>query len=189
MRSKRENIPEKELNKLIKGCSAGDRSCQKRVYDFYSPSMLILCLRYARGQEEAEETLQDGFIQMYKNIKQYRKIGPFDRWLRKIMINCALMRYRGKVQLHSIMLLTEAHHVLTFEDDFVDRLDEKELIRLIQKLPPAYRMVFNLYVFEGLKHREIASLLSIAEGTSKSNLFEARAILKSSLTGNLKAAK
>jgi RNA polymerase sigma-70 factor (ECF subfamily) len=151
--------------------------------------MMTLCLRYAQGQQEAEEVLQDGFLQAYKNIDQYKGAGSFEGWLRKIMINCALMRYRGKAHLHRITTLTEDHHFLVNDDDFFGRLDEKELIRLIQKLPPAYRMVFNLYVFEGLKHREIAILLQITEGTSKSNLFDARSLLRQSLTTNLKAAK
>jgi RNA polymerase sigma factor (sigma-70 family) len=186
---KRRNIPESELQKLIKGCLAGDRSCQKQLYDIYSPIMMPLCLRYSKNIEEAEEVLQDGFIQMYRCINQYKKIGSFEGWLRKIMINCALQRYRGKGNLYRITSLTEEHIFLTTIDDFIDRLSEKELIRLIQTLPPAYRMVFNLYVFEGMKHREIALLLHITVGTSKSNLSDARAILKKLLIGNLKVAK
>ena len=105
------------------------------------------------------------------------------------MINCALQRYRGKVHLYPITSLGEEHIFLTTGDDFFDRLGEKDLIQLIQTLPPAYRMVFNLYVFEGFKHREIAFLLHITEGTSKSNLSDARSLLKKSLIGNMKAEK
>jgi RNA polymerase sigma factor (sigma-70 family) len=186
---KSRNIPESELQKLIKGCLARDRSCQKRVYDLYAPKMKPLCLRYSKNLEEAEEVLQDGFLQMFKYISQFKKIGSFEGWLRKIMINCALQRYRDKVHLYPVTSLAQEHIFLTTSDDFIDRLGEKELIRLIQTLPPAYRMVFNLYVFEGMKHREIALLLNITEGTSKSNLSDARTILKKSLIGNIKAAK
>lgn len=185
----RRNIPEPELYKLIKGCLAGERSCQKAMYERYAPKMLGLCLRYCKNQEEAEEVLQDGFLQMYKHIGQYKNTGTFEGWLRKIMINCALMRYRGKMDNHRVISLAEDQFVLTAEDDFIGRLGEKELIRLIQQLPPAYRMVFNLYIFEGLKHREIAVLLNITEGTSKSNLSDARAILRKALTPNMKVAK
>jgi RNA polymerase sigma factor (sigma-70 family) len=186
---KRRNIPESELQKLIKGCLAGDRSCQKRLYDIYSPIMMPLCLRYSKNLEEGEEVLQDGFIQMYLYINQYKGVGSFEGWLRKIMINCALQRYRRKGNLYRIMPLTEEHIFLATFDDFIDRLSEKELIRLIQTLPPAYRLVFNLYVIEGMKHREIALLLHITVGTSKSNLSGARAILKKSLMRKLKVAK
>jgi RNA polymerase sigma factor (sigma-70 family) len=187
---KSRNIPETELQKLIAGCLARNRASQKRVYDIYAPKMMSLCLRNARNLEEAEEILQDGFLQLYRCINQFKKIGSFEGWLRKIMINCALQRYRDKVHLYPITLsLGKEHIFLTTGDDFFDRLGEKDLIRLIQTLPPAYRMVFNLYVFEGLKHREIAILLHISEGTSKSNLSDARTLLRKSLVGNMKAVK
>ncbi|HXB05891.1 MAG TPA: sigma-70 family RNA polymerase sigma factor [Puia sp.] len=186
---KRKNIPENDLQQLIDGCLAGERSRQKQLYEHYSPKMLALCLRYADNQEEAEEILQDGFLQMFRNIRQYRQIGTFEGWLRKIMINCALMRYRSNNKLSRIIVLSEDHDHITTADDFLDRLGEKELILQVQKLPPAYRLVFNLYVFEGIKHKEIAHLLHISEGTSKSNLSDARAILKRALTGNYRVAK
>jgi RNA polymerase sigma-70 factor (ECF subfamily) len=186
---KRKNISENELQELIRGCLSGERSCQLRIYEIYAPKMLTLCLRYAESQEEAEEILQDGFLQMFKCIYQYKQIGTFEGWLRKIMINCALMRYRAKVNVHRIVALTEEHFYLTTGDDFTDHIGEKELIRLIQQLPPAYRMVFNLFVFEGRKHREIALLLDITEGTSKSNLSDARTKLRKLMAVNYKVAK
>lgn len=188
MSYKEETILE-DLQRLIDGCVAGERSCQQQLYDLYSPKMLALCLRYADNQEESEEILQDGFLQVFRNIKQYKKIGTFEGWVRKIMINCALMRYRAKGRISRVFSLTEAQDYLTIADDFVDRLGEKELILLIQKLPPAYRLVFNLYVFEGMKHKDVARLLNISEGTSKSNLSDARAILRRALTENYKVAK
>jgi RNA polymerase sigma-70 factor, ECF subfamily len=186
---KREVIPENDLQKLIKGCLADERSCQRRLYDLYSPKMLPVCLRYAADQQEAEEILQDGFLQMFRHIKQYKQIGTFDAWLRKIMVNCALMRYRANSSISRVISLTEAHDHMTTSEDFLGRISEKELIRLIQQLPPAYRLVFNLYVFEGLKHREISLLLNITEGTSKSNLSDARALLRKALSPELNAAK
>ncbi|MEO6960626.1 MAG: RNA polymerase sigma factor [Puia sp.] len=186
---KSQHIPDIELQKLIKGCVARDRSCQKQVYDLFGPGMMILCLRFSRNREEAEEVLQDGFLQMYKYISQYKYKGTFEGWLRKIMINCALQRYRSKVHHFNSISLSEEHDLLTTHGDFIERISEKELIRLIQTLPTGYRLVFNLYVFEGLKHSEIASFLNIKEGTSKSNLSDARAILKKSLTRDLRMAK
>jgi len=183
------NKSDPDLNSLIKGCLRGERACQKLLYDRLAPKMMVLCLRYSKNQEEAEEVLQDGFLQVFRFIDKYKRTGSFEGWVRKIMINCALMKYRGKSLLHQIISLTDEHDYFITEDEFFDRLGEKELIGLIQQLPHAYRMVFNLYVFEGLKHREIALLLGITEGTSKSNLSDARAILRKALTPPMKVAK
>lgn len=184
-----QDIPISELQKLIEGCLARDRHCQRRIYDIYGPSMMSLCLRYSKNREEAEEVLQDGFLQMYKYISQCKNNGSFEGWLRKIMINCALQRFRGKARRYNQIYLVEEQYFINTECDLMDRLSEKELIGLIQTLPPAYRMVFNLYVFEGMKHREIAALLNITEGTSKSNLSDARSILRKHLTPELKMAR
>jgi RNA polymerase sigma factor (sigma-70 family) len=186
---KQQNITVKDLTKLLKGCLKKDRSSQKKIYEIYSPVMMMLCLRYSKNREEAEEVLQDGFLQMYKCIGQFKNKGAFEGWLRRIMINCALQRYRGLSNRSTLIPLTDEHNFLTNEYDLADKLNEKELIRVIQTLSPAYRMVFNLYVFEGMKHREIASLLNISEGTSKSNLSDARKILKKQLEPELKLAR
>ena len=186
---KREDIIVKDLNDLIQGCLARDRSSQKKIYELYGSSMMGLCLRYCQNREEAEEVLQDGFLLMFKNIGQFQCRGSFEGWLRRIMINCALQRYRRKLNDFKLMPLNDQDIFLSKETDLVDRLTEKELIELIQTLPPAYRMVFNLYVIDGLKHREIAELLHVSEGTSKSNLSDARQILKRQLTPDLKMIK
>jgi RNA polymerase sigma factor (sigma-70 family) len=178
-----------DLKRLIAGCLARDRSCQKEIYSLYSPAMLSLCMRYTKDRREAEEVLQDGFLQMYKSIQQFRNTGTFEGWLRKIMINCALQKYRRKSDRFNTVAISEELHYLPSDLSVSNQLQEKELIRLIQSLPPAYRLVFNLYVFEGLKHREIARLLEISEGTSKSNLFDARNILKKQLSREFKIAK
>ena len=186
---KDQDIPVRELQNLIKGCLARERSSQKRIYTVFSPSMMMLCLRYARNREEAEEILQDGFLKMFSNIGQYKNRGSFEGWLRKIMINCALQRFRNKSPMNNTISLTDEHVFLDTGADINGNLNEKELIRLIQTLTPAYRMVFNLYVFEGMKHSEIAALLNISEGTSKSNLSDARKILKRQLEPKLKLAR
>jgi RNA polymerase sigma-70 factor, ECF subfamily len=189
MRNSSENKSDTDLNRLIKGCLRGERASQKLLYDWLASSMMVLCLRYSKNQEEAEEILQDGFLQVFRFIDKYKRTGSFEGWVRKIMINCALMKYRGKSLLHQVISLTDEHDNFVAEDEFFDRMGEKELILLIQQLPHSYRMVFNLYVFEGLKHREIALLLDITEGTSKSNLSDARALLRKALTPPMKLAK
>ena len=181
MIAKELNISAKELQELINGCLVKNRSCQFKIYTIYGPIMMALCLRYSRNREEAEEILQDGFLQVYRCISQFNNKGSFEGWVRKIMINSALQRFRGKANQYHLVSLVEEQFFLSRESGLIDRLEEKELIRLIQLLPPASRMVFNLFVFEGLKHREIAALLNITEGTSKSNLFDARKILQNHL--------
>ena len=150
--------------------------------------MLGLCLWYAKNKEEAEEILQDGFMRVFTYIHQYAGSGSLEGWIRKIMINAALLKYRNKTKLRALVELNTEEHDHSIDDIIISRLNAKELLALVQDLPPAYRMVFNLHVMEGLKHREIAELLGISEGTSKSNLADARAILKKQLTVNKKVA-
>jgi RNA polymerase sigma factor (sigma-70 family) len=186
---KGQGIINADLKTLIEGCLARDRSCQKEIYSVFSTSMMSLCMRYTRNRQEAEEVLQDGFLQMYSHLQQFKNTGAFEGWLRKIMINCALQKYRRKITHFNTVALSDELYYLPSDTGVSNLLQEKELIRLIQALPSAYRMVFNLYVFEGLKHREIAQLLEISEGTSKSNLSDARSILKKHLRQEFKIAK
>ena len=186
---KGQNIVNTDLQRLINGCLTNDRSCQKEIYVRYSPAMMSLCLRYTKNRQEAEEVLQDGFLQMYRRIQQFKNTGTFEGWLRRIMINCALQKYRRVSNRFRHVVISEELYYLPSDLSVSNQLQEKELIRLIQSLPPASRLVFNLYVFEGLKHREIAQLLDISEGTSKSNLFDARNILKKQLKREFKIAK
>ena len=140
--------------------------------------MLPLCLRYANDRNEAEEILQEGFIKVFTHIAQFRNQGSFEGWVRRIIVNAALQRYRDKLRLYPVVTLREESHEKTVNEETYARLGYKDLMALVQNLPPAYRLVFNLYVFEGMKHREIASALGISEGTSKSNLYDARLILQ-----------
>jgi RNA polymerase sigma-70 factor (ECF subfamily) len=167
---------------IIKGCLAGSRSSQTELYELYSPGMMVVCLRYAKNREEAEEILQEGFYRVFKYIHQYKNAGSFEGWIRRIMINSALQRYKSKAHLHPVVPIYPGDKELHDSTDIYSDINVKELIRLVQSLPTAYRLIFNLYVFEGFKHREIAKMLGIAEGTSKSNLSDARAILQKALT-------
>ena len=167
---------------IIKGCFAGNRSSQSKLYDLYAPKMLVVCMRYAKCREEAEEILQEGFYRVFKYIHQFKNSGSFEGWIRRIMINAALQRYKTKAHLHPVIDIDLANRDLPDSTDIFSNLTAKELIRLVQSLPTAYRLIFNLYVFEGFKHREIAKMLGISEGTSKSNLSDARAILQKVLT-------
>ncbi len=182
-------VSNKELQILVEGCLQRDRRCQQGIYNLLAPSMMVVCLRYTRSREEAEEVLQDGFVSMFRNIDQFKNIGSFEGWLRRIVVNCALQKYRSKKSRFTTIHLKDDLNYFPSTISSPDRLDEKEMVRLIQRLPPAFRMVFNLYVFEGYKHREIAEILGINEGTSKSNLFDARTILKKYLTPKVEIAR
>ena len=166
------------LNKLIEECISGNRLAQNRLYNLFAPKMFLVCLRYAASRDEAEEALQEGFIRIYTHLSQYRHTGSFEGWVRRIMVNVSLQRYRDKTRLYPVVNLEEQHSTHAANNETLSRLGVKDLINLVHKLPPAYRLVFNLYVFEGMKHREIAELLGISEGTSKSNLSDARTILQ-----------
>lgn len=170
------------LELIIKGCIGENRNSQAKLYNLYSRKMLGVCLWYARNREEAEEILQDGFLRVFKYIRTFKGTGSFEGWMRATMVSAALSKYRSKsAKLRPVIEFNEADHDIRQEATFVYDYDEKELLKLIQSLSPAYRLVFNLYVFEGMKHRQIAELLTISEGTSKSNLADARAILRKAL--------
>jgi RNA polymerase sigma factor (sigma-70 family) len=151
------------------------------LYESLAPKMLGVCLRYAPNRQEAEEVLQEGFLRVFTYIRTYKGTGSLEGWIRKIMVNCALLRYRNKSHLQAIIRLDNSGHDLADETDITSNLEAKELLSLIQTLPTRYRLVFNLYVFEGYKHREIAQALGISEGTSKSNLSDARAFLQKAM--------
>lgn len=143
-------------------------------------------MRYARNREEAEDIMQDGFIQVFRSIHKFNFEGSFEGWVRKIMVNCALQHYRATSKMHAIVSLEVNFTEQVSNEEIISRIQTKELLEMIQQLSPAYRMIFNLHVFEGMKHREIAAALGISEGTSKSNFFDAKQILQKAVTNSLK---
>ena len=174
---------------IIAGCIAGNRSCQSDLYNLFSPKMMIVCLRYSKNLEEAEEILQDGFIRVFKFINQFKSEGSFEGWVRKIMVNCALQKLRNQINLRPLISLNTETHDEACEDAIIETISGREMMQLVQALSPAYRMVFNLYHFEGYKHREIAELLNVEEGTSKSNLAQAKRILRNAVEKKLTIEK
>ena len=178
-----------QLEQLIEGCVNGDRQSQNRLYSFLMPKMFGVCLRYSKNREEAEEILQEGFIRVFEFMHQYNFSGSFEGWVRKIMVNCALQKYRSKRQMHAVVNIDDTAVEPIGNEEILSRLGTKELLEMVQQLSPGYRMVFNLYVFEGMKHREIAEHLSISEGTSKSNLSDARSFLQKAVNKSIQSAK
>jgi RNA polymerase sigma-70 factor (ECF subfamily) len=170
--------------RIIEGCIAGDRNAQAQLYNLYACKMMGVCSWYAHNKEEAEEILQDGFIRVFNYIHRFHGTGSFEGWMRRIMVNAALLKYRSKSShLKPVIEFDADRHDAADNVSVVEQLETKELVSLVQCLTPAYRMVFNLFVLEGMKHREIAELLGISEGTSKSNLAAARVILQKALIG------
>jgi len=166
-----------QLNNIIKGCLEGDRRSQERLYKMFSSRMFGLCLQYSDNYDDAKDILQEGFIKVFQKLGQFDHRGSFEGWIRRIMINTALEKYRSHLHLFPITEQEMKKEVLAYEEAF-DKLTASELIKLVQELPPRYRMVFNLYAIEGYAHKEIGEMLGITVGTSKSNLARARGILK-----------
>ena len=166
---------------LIKGCAENDRIAQNQLYTIYAAQMMGVCLRYVRTREDAQDILQEGFVQVFKCIKQFKFKGPLEAWIKKIFINCALQKLREKENKYLFIEIDDATEIYRTSYTLSEEIDLKILIKCIQSLPLISRLVFNLYVFEGLKHKEIAQILKISEGTSKSNLFDARNNLKKQL--------
>jgi RNA polymerase sigma factor (sigma-70 family) len=168
------------LDDIIKGCVEGRRQAQEDLYRLFAGKMYSVCLRYSRDQDEAKDNLQDGFIKVYSNIRQFKGYGSFEGWVRRIMVNTALQKYRGHYQLYALNdNETKAYNIPV--ENVMEAMGEKELLEMIQDLPPRYKLVFNMYAIEGYSHREISEMLDITEGTSKSNLSRARDILQEKL--------
>lgn len=147
--------------------------------------MMSVCLRYSKNREEAEDTLTEGFMRVFEKLNTFKSAGSLEGWIRRVIVNVAIEKYRRNRDqgVSLISVDSETTHIqISGSTDIVGNLNAKELMNLIQKLPPVYQMVFNLYVFEGLSHKEIAEQLNISEGTSKSNLYDAREWLKKRVT-------
>jgi RNA polymerase sigma-70 factor (ECF subfamily) len=163
------------LEKLIKSCVKQKRKAQQELYVLFAPKLFAVCLKYSRNKEEAEDNLQDSFLLVFEKIGQYKHKGSFEGWLKRICMNTCLQRYRK----HRLFELVSEE----IEDSDRIEVDEEQLslqflLSIIQALPNRYRLVFSMYVLDGFSHKEIANQLDISEGTSKSNLARARAILK-----------
>lgn len=161
---------------IIDGCKKGDRKAQRALYDQYAASLYGCCLKYAANVQEAQDVLQDSFITIYDKIDQYNHKGSFEGWCKRITINTALQRYRN----NKVYVLEDDKNIVEELPvvDLIDQIELQELLDMIQQLPDKYRMVFSLYSLDGYSHKEIAALMKISEGTSKSNLSRARTNLQ-----------
>jgi RNA polymerase sigma-70 factor (ECF subfamily) len=164
------------IEKLIKACKRNDLKAQRQLYISYKDTLYALCLKYCRNIEEAEDNLQDSFLEIYKNIKKYKGKGSFEGWMKRITINKAITKYK-KESLINIVINDNLLKDTTIDDDCLN-IPLHNILNIIQELPSRYRMVFNLYELDNYSHKEIANQLNIGESTSKSNLHRAKIILK-----------
>jgi RNA polymerase sigma factor (sigma-70 family) len=169
-----------ELTYHVEACAANNRESQRKLYSSFYGYAMAICDRYAKKQEDALEILNDGFLKIFKEIHNYKPayadvISSFKGWMRKIMIYTAIDHFR-KNQKHRMVTQLDnvVYHIPTVHEDAIEKLSYEEIISAIQELSPGYRIVFNLFIIEGLSHEEISRQLGISSGTSKSNLSKAR---------------
>ena len=165
---------------LIKGCIKDDALCQKSLFNRYASTLLGVCMRYARNTEDAEDILQDAFIKIFKKISQFKGDGSFEGWMRRVVVNTALKKYTVSrySKEFSVEEVKDSHLPGSNDVPAFNHLTEKDLLLLIHNLPDGYRIIFNLYVIEGFQHDEIANMLGIQPGTSRSQLVKARQMLQ-----------
>lgn len=159
---------------LIQGCLRGDRRAQKVLYERYAAKMFGLCKRYVKTTENAEEVLIEGFCKVYQKIDMYSGQGSFEGWIRRVMVNEALMFLRKNYRFNEHTDIDDLPSIADHQESAEDALSAKEILELLDELPTGYRTVFNLYVLEEYKHREIAEMLGISINTSKSQLILAK---------------
>lgn len=174
-----------EFQRIVQGCRKHDRSSQNALYRLFYPYGMSICIRYAGSEAEAISILNDGFLKVFKNIRKYDPQQPFKPWFRRIVINTAINQIKRDKKFKMEVGMDEAKN-FSAEEDILSRIAYKDLMKMVQSLSTAYRTVFNMYVIDGFKHREIADNLGISVSTSKTNLVRARAKLKEMLTAKLK---
>ncbi|MDD2244797.1 MAG: RNA polymerase sigma factor [Dysgonamonadaceae bacterium] len=172
-----------EISQLIAACKKQNRNAQKELYEQFAPKMMGVCLRYSNSRENAEDLLHDGFIQVFTHISSYQGKGSFEGWLRRIFVNLALQNFREEKKSKLIN-----SDVSDLNIEIVDHVDESiedimgisnsDILKMINELPQGYKIVFNLYVFEDMSHREIGQMLGITEASSRSQYSRAKSFLK-----------
>lgn len=162
---------------LIRACQKGSQKAQGELYTLHYKKMYGVCMYYAKDETEAMDFLQDGFFHLFQKIEKYSFKGSFEGWMRRLFVNLILQSFRSKKMLYPTGIETIESEIFSSEN-IIDEISTKDLLNIIKELSPQYKLVFNLYAIEGYSHKEISAKLNISEGTSKSNLSRARALLK-----------
>jgi RNA polymerase sigma factor (sigma-70 family) len=176
---------DENLKILIQKCQQSNNGAQAELYKRFSANLFSVCLRYTDNREDAKDCFQDGFIMIFNKLSQFRFEGSFEGWMRRIMVNSCLEKYRNRNHLYVVNEEITADQSLdeVMEDEMEDYSYE-QLLEIIRQLPDRYRQVFNLYAIENFSHQDIAEMLHISVGTSKSNLSRAKEKLKELLKKN-----
>ncbi len=167
----------KNYTTLIKKAEKGNRKAQHQLFELFAPKMLSICRQYVKNNDQAEEVMLNGFLKVFTHLKSFSFQGSFEGWIRRIMVNEAISHLRKEKKIafdNHTQIENSSEHVSQIETNF----EVEEIQKLIDHLPPGYKMVFIMYVVEGYKHSEIAELLKISESTSKSQLYKARKMLQ-----------
>ncbi|MEL6673679.1 MAG: sigma-70 family RNA polymerase sigma factor [Bacteroidota bacterium] len=163
-------------SELVAGCQRGESTYQHALYHRYYRLMFGVCLRYTDNKEDAQDILQEGFIKVFKHIQSFKGKGSFEGWVRRIMVHTSIEHYRRNSKY--FMVDIQEAKTMQLDADALTTLSREELLEVIQALPVGYRTVFNLYAVEGFSHQEIANMLGISVGTSKSQLSRAKKLLQ-----------
>ena len=170
-----------EERDIIRACVRKERWAQQILYEEFYSTLMAVCLRYAKSEDEAMDILHESFIKIFRSIRKYKPGTSLGAWMRRITVNTAIDYYRRNVRRRTEDI-DQAFGISSKDADAVSQYSEKEILAAVQQLTPAYRTVFNLYVIEGYSHKEIAEQLEITESTSRSNLVKARGKLQEILT-------
>ena len=170
-------LPEPKEAEIIEGCLKNSALAQKQMYEWLSPRMFAVCLRYVGDRESAKDVMHDGFITLFSKIGSYKGEGSFEGWARRVFITAALMHLRKKDILRHAQQVEESAE-LAYDSAVIEKMDSRTLLRLVSQMPAGFRTVFNMYAIEGYSHQEIAKELNITEGGSRSQLSRAKNWLK-----------
>lgn len=166
------------IQKIVKGCKAWDRKSQKELYRLYYAYGMSITRRYSSTEEQAISILNDSFMKVFQNFNSYDSGRSFKPWLRQILVNTAVNHFKTTQNRHQLVSFEASEEAARTDETILSHLSYMEILEMVQELPPASRTVFNLHVIEGYTHNEIAEMLGLAEGTSKSNLARARKLLQ-----------
>lgn len=166
---------------LIKQLKENNRKAQEAFYRFFAPKMFGVCLRFSANKYDAEDIMQEGFIRVFRYIKDYRGEGSFEGWVRRIIVNTAINHYKRRIKRSFSNPIEEEGKAAGFNANIIEQMSADEILKIVSELPVGYRTVFNLNIIEGYTHKEIGVLLGISENTSKSQLSRARGSLQKKL--------
>ncbi|MSP58440.1 MAG: RNA polymerase subunit sigma-24 [Flavobacteriales bacterium] len=169
-------MTEKEL---VDGCIREDRICQRELWDRYSKKLMSLCIRYCNNQEEAEDALMEAYIKIYDNLNKFKFLSSLETWMRRVTVNLCINKIRARKHIWNS--ISDDEYRIGFNDNTFENLQVQQILKLVESLPVGYRTIFNLYAIEGYPHKEIAKILAIDEGTSRSQFSKARKALQLSI--------